>query len=380
MLTHDKLWNVDSKGKVRIWYMQTDGGKHRTVSGLFDGKQVTSGWVIVKAKNVGRSNATTVEEQALAEVASDYTKKLEGKYYTSLEEAKAAGSGTKFFSPMTAVKWVEVKSKYDWTKEVTSSQPKLDGMRCSASHVDGCLSRGGKDIPVVLFVLESLAASFSAFEGLRLDGELYNHSLADDFDTMISLCKQPKAAPEDIVRAAEMVQYHVYDCPSHPGTFLERYAFLKDKVFPHITDKRIVLVETKQVSSEEELDMVYSEYLEAGYEGQMIRKNDHYVSKRSKGLIKRKEFFDAEYEVIAVEEGLGNWAGAVKRAVLKLPDGRKFESGVRGTKEANAELFKRAGLGDVPKLATVRYPNLTPSGIPRFGQVTEWFGVEGRKH
>jgi DNA ligase 1 len=102
----------------------------------------------------------------------------------------------------------------------------------------------------------------------------------------------------------------------------------------------------------------------------MIRKDQSYESRRSKSLMKRKEFFDTEYNVVAVEQGLGNWAGCVKRFVLYMPDGsgKTFEAGVRGTKEQLAELLKQP----VPDWATVRYPNLTPDGVPRFGVVTQW--------
>src|SRR5882757_4186586 len=109
MIDHGRLYQVDSKGKLRFWMMQTECGKHRTVSGLVDGKSVTSGWVVSEAKNVGRSNATTPEEQALFETEADYKLKRDSKYHDSIETAQDAGSGTKFLSPMLAKKWEDCK-------------------------------------------------------------------------------------------------------------------------------------------------------------------------------------------------------------------------------------------------------------------------------
>ena len=43
-------------------------------------------------------------------------------------------------------------------------------------------------------------------------------------------------------------------------------------------------------------------------EGQMIRQDTAYPSKRTKDLLKRKESIE-EYKVVEVHEGQGNWAG-----------------------------------------------------------------------
>jgi ATP-dependent DNA ligase len=383
LTTHEKLWNIDSKGKVRIWYMQTEGGKHRTVSGLFDGKQVTSGWVIVEPKNVGRSNATTAEEQALREVKSDYERKLEKKYYRTLEEAREAGSGMKFFSPMLATKWKDVKDDVEYP---VFSQPKLDGIRASFT-VEGAISRVGKPFYTVSHISESLSECFKAFSGLRLDGELYNHTLRNDFNKVSSLIKQTKPTLQDLANAEDMVEYHVYDCPSHPGTFSERLKFLNEEVFPLIDSVKIVLVDTVVADDQSDLDNIYGEYLENEYEGQMIRLDMEYLNgpKRDIRLIKRKEFQDEEFEVVAIEEGKGNWAGAAKRVVFKLkttPDGkipragRYPGAGIKGSRETGIELLKQVRLGRVPKLATIRYPNLTPDGVPRFPVAVAFYDEE----
>ena len=66
--TLDALYKRDSKGKLRIWEIQwgysDDTAGTRTISGLVDGKKVTSGWNLSEAKNVGRANATTMITQA----------------------------------------------------------------------------------------------------------------------------------------------------------------------------------------------------------------------------------------------------------------------------------------------------------------------------
>ena len=108
--------------------------------------------------------------------------------------------------------------------------------------------------------------------------------------------------------------------------------------------------------------MFYSRYLERGYEGQMVRLDKPYEGKRSKFLMKRKEFHDEEYEFVAFEEGKGNWGGLPKSVVARASNGREFGAGIKGTREHCASL-----IGTSPATVTVRSPNLTPDGVPRFG-------------
>jgi ATP-dependent DNA ligase len=140
----------------------------------------------------------------------------------------------------------------------------------------------------------------------------------------------------------------------------------------------VKFVRTDQVGSEDELNELYASYMEDGYEGQMVRlQHTPYEGngKRSKGLMKRKEFFDEEYEILEVHEGKGNWAGHAKAVTFRMPDGRLTENGehpkagIKGTKEFAKELLanwrKYEG-------ATIRSFLKTPAGIPRFGVAYGW--------
>ena len=60
----------------------------------------------------------------------------------------------------------------------------------------------------------------------------------------------------------------------------------------------------------------------------MVRNNTPYENKRSKNLLKRKEF-SQEYKVVEMLEGLVIGQD-MQRFMLELPDGRKFGSGIRG--------------------------------------------------
>ena len=363
-----QLFKRDSKGKVREWEAMsgTDGTNWYwcTVSGLDDGKKVQSGWKIVEQKNIGKTNETSLQKQARAEMQAEFKKKKERGYFESSLNIDTFEK----IKPMLAIKHED--ANYNFEKEVYYSQPKLDGIRCIARS-DGLWSRAGKEIVAVPHIEEALKEFFEQYPDAILDGELYNHDLKDDFNKITSLVRKTKPTAEDIVEAKQLVQYHVYDVVEVPEEvedvlFIDRWKWLRSQKF----NTFVKVVNTDIISHREKLDAIYGEYLEDGYEGQMIRKNTVYEqNKRSKSLIKRKEFLTDEFQVVAVEEGKGNWSGHIKRFILALPGGTQFGAGVRGTQETMATMFKSK---EVPSWATLRYFTPTPDGIPRFPVVIDW--------
>ena len=361
MQTYPTLYTRDTTGNIRVWWMERDGSRYRTGSGVEGGTTTYSDWTQAVAKNVGHSNETSPEEQANSECRSEYEKKLKTKYHESRLDVDVA----KYYKPMLA---------HDYTKRFTAkgksvdfpviSQPKLDGVRCILNK-DGAWSRTGKPILTVPHIIEAFAPLFRSHPTMVIDGELYNHDLRDDFDKLISLIRKTKPSDADLAESAEKVQYHVYDIPSvDDGTW--RRADVAGQVILAVANSMAVAVATNVVNTQEELDELYAGYMEDGYEGQMIRMVDSkYEQKRSTSLLKRKEFLDDEFEIVAIEEGLGNWSGKAKRVVCKLADGRTFGAGLKGNMAYATQLLAEAD-EYVGKQVTVRYQNLTPDGVPRF--------------
>lgn len=352
------LYKRDTKGRQRIWQMEQEGAKHRSIAGLIDGQSVTCDWTVCEGKNVGRANETTPEEQAAAEIEAHYTKRLDRGYFRELE---TIDSGT-IFNPMLAKKYEKDDGNFF---NGIFSQPKLDGIRCIASK-DGLKSRSGKPLLSTPHIFQALKDFFNTYPDVILDGELYNHELKEDFNKILSLVRKTKPTPDDIKESAGIVEYHVYDC-FHPNTpdlvFEERNKFIRAAVANLAGSIRIV--ETKKTATSDEIDEHYAHLLEVGYEGQIVRLNEPYENKRSYSLLKRKEFIDEEFVVTEILEGRGNWAGYGKRIVCRLSDGRTFGAGVKGNQEYALDLLRNAK-SYVGGTATVRYQNLTPDGIPRF--------------
>jgi len=364
MKTTQKLYKIDSNGNARVWWMEYDNTKYRTHSGIDGGKIVVSGWKYPEAKNVGRANETSVKEQVELEVISQLTKKsAQGKYHAS---KNTAAKGAKFYECMLA-------SKYDPKKHTNFpyySQPKLDGIRCLVSK-DGMQSRNGKPIVAAPHILEALQPFFAQCPDAVLDGELYNHNLKHDFEKIVSLVRKTKPTADDLKESKELVQYHVYDVIMDIP-FRDRMQFILDNVS---TPPSVKKVYSLPASDEHDIETLLTKWLELGYEGQMLRDPDSlYEGKRSKGLIKHKEFEDDEFEIVSIEEGKGNWAGAAKRVEIRLKDGTTQFSGVRGSFDFLKELLYNAN-DYIGTDVTVRYQNKTDDNKLRFPViVTFWKG------
>lgn len=366
---HPPIYKRSATGGVLTWRQEIHGNSYRTISGTLDGQLIVSEWRECAATNRGRSNERTAPEQAAFEVAANYKKRLERDYHKSIADIDKP----LIFKPMLAHtyegKRVEQVTAAMMRGDVYS-QPKLDGMRCIAT-ARGLHTRNGKPILSCPHIVEELTPLFTADPDLILDGELYNHDLHDDFNTIISAARKTKPNAADLEESARLIQYHIYDMPSHEGVFSERIqaipvVFDNADSFPSIR-----LVSTSKISSAIGLNAFYDDYLTDGYEGQMIRLNTLYENKRSGGLLKRKETQSGEFVVLDIQSGVGNWAGKAKRVVLAIPDGSTCEAGVTGTAKHCADILMHKA-DYIGQPATVEYFGVTPDGKLRFGRVKEF--------
>lgn len=351
------LYKIDTKGKLREWHMETDGARFRTVSGLADGKHVTSEWKETFPTNEGKVNARTAEEQATAEVLAEYQKRRDGEYHDSPDQANG---GSIHFKPMLADKWENRKDK---TKYPVYVQPKLDGLRLIATK-HGLFSRTGKKFVSTPHIQEALAPLFNDDPDLILDGELYNHEYKDDFNKIISLTRKTKPSKSDLDESARTIQYHVYDVPSVKAPFADRLFYYLE-ILKRLNHSAIVPVSTISAKNEDEVDEIYSGYIVDGYEGGIIRINGDYENKRSKNLLKRKDFQDQEFTIVRIEEGQGNWSSFAKKLIIQLPDGSTQHSGLEGSQEYLRQVLAEKD-DYIGGEATVCYFQKTPDGKLRF--------------
>ncbi len=368
LVAHPTLYKKTSTGATQLWFAETSGGMFRTTSGQIDGKKTTSKWTEVTVKNSGKANATTIEEQAVLEVEALYRKKLAESYHSSLDTIATPV----IYQVMLAEKYSDRKEELLKSKEYYFAQPKVDGLRCIAK-ADGLWSRRGKPFVNCPHIIKALAPIFEKYPHAVFDGELYNHDLKNDFNTLASNIKKSKPTPETWKESERTIQYHIYDMPSVEGKFLRRNEELYEILYSEFKNDYLKYLETFTIGmfNQEKIDELYARVMEEGYEGLMIRENSTYEHKRTKKLLKYKEFITEEFVLTDLVEGKGNWSGMAKSAEFIMDSGETFSAGIRGNQQFTRELLenRRYYIG---KLCTVRYLNLTPAGKPRHGIVVEF--------
>ena len=387
MMKLETLYKIDSADRLREWTMNIDGNSFYAIKGLVGMKLTQDKPTTTFGKNVGRSNATTDEEQARLEAKAKWEKKLKEGYALTPKEAESR----QYFDPMLAQSYDDRKSSIESVfadEGMVYCQPKLDGIRCIVRKEGDevvARTRNGRTIDSIPHIIKSVEKHFDADDSLVLDGELYNHELKHDFNKIVSLVRKqtPTRSKSDtdnsfqkkldkyanaMVESESLVQYHIYDIPrgklhfENDSLFSERFFGIEIE-----SDDHVKIVKTSVAFSFDDLDEHYKQYVEDGYEGQMIRINSAYEkSKRSAKLLKRKDFMDAEYKVVDIEEGNGNRTGTAKHLVCYCNKTKQnFNSNIKGNFDYLAEILNNRE-EYIGKQATIKFFELTPDGVPRF--------------
>ena len=362
----ETLYKKTKKDQIQTWGIEVNNDKFRTYEGIINGAITYSEWTICVEKNIGKKNALTSKEQAQKQALAKWNMKIDKGYKVDINDI----DNKTYFEPMLAAKYEDYKHTIIYPLFV---QPKLDGIRCVAK-ANGLWSRNGKLIISCPHVYNILKPWFDQYPDTIFDGELYCDKLSNNFNQIVSLIKKQKVDDTDKNIIENTIQYWVYDLPSLQNNFgerIEKANFIIDHLqLSFLTDKKskffpLYKVDTQLVHTETELDLYYGKYLEDGYEGQIIRVNGMYENKRTSKLLKRKEFIDDEFEILDIEEGVGNRSHMAGYMICKLLNGNTFRSNIKGDYTFYKELLENKQLY-IGKMATIRFQNLTPNGIPRF--------------
>ena len=212
-------------------------------------------------------------------------------------------------------------------------QPKLDGVRCVFTK-DGAFSRTGKEFKNVDHIKETLKPLFKQYPYIKLDGELYNHKLKDDFEKIISLVRKTKPTFEHRQEAKKLVQFHVYDSVRDKlscATYEERLDDLIDVIAERTYDGHFIdnshvrLTKTVYIKNINEAKEWHNKFLDEGYEGSIYRNpNGLYKGTRSWDLMKFKDFHDAEATIVGYELGKGKRTGTIGKFIMQDDEGVEF--------------------------------------------------------
>lgn len=396
------LYARNKDGSIQMWKVGTSSNEVIVVFGRVGGS-LQSKTTVCEAKNIGRSNETTAEEQAVLEAQSKWEKQVRLGYKENVEDLEAID-----ISPMLAQ---DASKKPHAIVYPCHLQHKLDGNRCFVKFVDGVpkfISRGNKVYEPKGNILRELQDLHEETGFDEFDGEFYIHglplqkitslvkkwrSLEDiekeiDKDFMADIKRREKAikAGEETWKDFNKVEHLVYEEPVRDSDRYSGYCSydLKLMVFDvpdcihrwedratnlqevidycevnHLTN--VEGVPFKIAYNEEEVRESIGQYMQDGYEGTIIRnfRGIYEYGQRSADLLKWKTMQDEEGKILSVTKDKNG------EGVYTVVD--KFGVVTNMKKKGTfADRNYERCLEDVGKFCTFKYQQKTVDGKYQF--------------
>lgn len=407
------LYALNKDGSYQEWKVSVFGADVIVEFGKLGGKKqikITS----CEPKNIGRSNETTGEQQAVLEARSKWEKQVRLGY----RETKEVLQTEENFSPMLAHDAIKRSRSIVYPAYV---QPKLDGVRALVTlDKDGIPvfnSRGNKTYPVQGALLQQVKelAEHTGFD--KFDGELYIHGLS--LQKIVALAKKWRT-PEQIEAEIEKdyqadikrynkavadgehlwkdfdgnvwavstykpvkdvdrfsgyssldLEYHIFDIPvnaqspwysyEHDKTRHQDLLVVADAVECELNVPLVKVIHGIVVSSEMEVKWSIGKYMEQGFEGSIIRnfKGVYEFGQRSSDLQKWKQFQDGEAKVLdSVEDKNGEGV-----LLCEERDGTRFNCKMKGTHAERSQAKMLLLVGD---FINFTFQSRTDDGVPQF--------------
>lgn len=381
------LYGKTSKDQSKIWISRIltnrEGhGIYEIEHGTEGGKLQLTRRIVVEGKNIGKKNETTPLDQCAAELRKKWADKQNKEGYwvrgggggDAQTPAHPSDDVHERIAPMLAQTYTPGKSKKNDIVFPCYVQPKLDGLRCLMYMSGGVVrvqSRTGGAFEHMGHIVDEIAPFLRAHQNIVLDGELYTTEIP--FENLAGLIKKKKISEADMDELAK-IKYHIYDYIDRTDptvTFRDRDqqldAFEEEMGAVAYPESGVVrFVPTYIVKNVAEFREKFAEFIEAGYEGAMLRNSlgVYRQNYRSTDLQKYKEFQEDEFTIVDFKQGEGRDEGTVIW-VCETDDGRPFCVRPKGSVEYRRELFARARDCIGSKL-TVIFQELSEMGVPRF--------------
>jgi ATP-dependent DNA ligase len=266
-------------------------------------------------------------------------------------------------------------------------QPKLDGDRCRAVIVENSvvlLSSECNVITSVPHINEFL--SRCGFGTIELDGELYTHGMNHQLiHGIASRSVNAHSQSDDL-------ELHLFDIVDvampqidrikllSAARYILRAEELRAKVFGPVKIVPFAVAETL-----EDVLRVYDKFVEAGYEGIIVRElSAPYIRRRSTSVMKFKPKREDLYTIVGFTEEVsihGEPKGRLGALVCRAQFGEeKFQVGSGFTSAQREDLWKikETLAGNTLRVA---YQHLTPGkGVPRFPVFIEILWTRGEEY
>lgn len=312
--------------------------------------------IVRKGKNIGKKSETNTFCQALRDALGMYNKqikKAKSQRSTSLTQSTTSDTAIELYPPMLAQ--VLKKQKSDLGKAFVEDkfmefdkpmfiQRKFNGVRAITTYdkITGeviMYSRGCIYYPGHKHIKEQLKDILINFDKqIYLDGELYKHGVS--LQEISGQCRRQIPSNKQTLK----VDYMIFDCfiKDEPEMIFSQRFNLLQKIFAKapknakkesdkiasVRIKNLYLVDTIKVKNTKEVNKYYKQFLSEKFEGAMLRLDAPYQfsynNRHSKYLLKMKQTFDAEFEIVGWTTARKGKAEGLLMIICKTNEGKEF--------------------------------------------------------
>jgi len=343
---------MDHKGQMRTWAITTyDDEGYEVEHGVLGGDMQYK-FTDVEEGKAGRD----VDEQIELEVNALIKKKRDKGYTDTIAVAKQGATNALGLPlPMLGkpLKDVELDSEDEYF-----IQYKYNGHRCLVTKRDGeiiAYSKSGQRIDSIHHILTDLTW---LPEGVTLDGELYCH------DAPINkISSWVRRFQEDSAK----LTYVVFDVVDFNVPYAARFAALQQYLEP--VGRCLWARTERRFLRDNVLSQLLKAALAAGYEGLMLRPayGVYESGKRSKNLIKVKQWITEEFPVVDIKPSKDGWA----ILTCQIERHKTFDVSAPGTYMEKIHALKYAS-EYIGRLVQVQFAEWTSYGVPFHPVATYW--------
>ena len=378
------LISLSSTGKVRLvelsgyWEDKLKCAVIERVTSQLGGKKTTQPLIEIYKGKAKR----TLEEQLTLQYNSEKKKYLDKGYkdvadleISELTEEnckKALGDNKTnqdgILKPMLAKKYQDVSPKLLENEWFASR--KINGVRCFLFYKDNeikTVARGATNYDVATTHLRSnqkLIDFFKQYPDMILDGELYKFGWT--LNKISGLCRKQDWDPE-----MGELEFYMYDIVDLEKPFPARLNVMKQisellglSFEPERSwgsdDLKIQMLPQEKVKGAENIKRMHDQFVKEGWEGLVIRDltTPYKPGARGQFMLKYKQYQDAEYLTVGLEEGLRREDFTF---IMETEDGVRFNAKPIGSREVKE--YYRAHLNDIiGKMATLKYFEMSGAG------------------
>lgn len=252
-------------------------------------------------------------------------------------------------------------------------QPKLNGERCRAIVQNNtCLLLSSTE-ELIQSVPHIQQACLNTLPTGEYDGELYVHGFT--WAEIHGIVSRTTNLHENY----EAMEFHIFDLPSSKAPQLVRYIDLQ-RLVRNSHSPCLKLVDCKVAHNLTEVYNLYDQWIDAGYEGFIIRElSSPYVRRRSGAMMKFKPKATDQYEIVGVYEAIaedGSPKGMVGGFNCIDDMNTPFSVGAgklsHGNREILWQIWQETPLNIKGKLLEVEYQTMSDKNkVPLFSRAVK---------